>query len=429
MEKNMMNYITVLENWLLGYDKYSNCYSKKLLTQSTYPDVFYLLKDNEIDIGLKKAISLSKRTRMFQKNALASPIIRIVTSPDTDVHKNTKNGLGWYINQNWITVDKIYMYELNQWVEYSIEDITAKAYLLDTSAIWSEVRPRTLSYLPIAQACQAKCLFCFSDYSISAMNRIKDYDKENLIKWIDYAYKNGAERFVLTGGGEPGLLKISDLCEIFQLSSSVFKKSVMISNGMFLKNKDIDTLIQLHKSGLNILALSVHHFDAKVNTKIMGIDTNFLHSINLINKSPLSSRLICVIQKTGISSHENIRDYLDFAIEKGIQEVTFKELYVSSIYETEYANSPENEYSKENRVPLSVVLDFANQNNLRQIAKLPWGSPVFQYKNITFCAYTEPSVGWEKHNKIARSWNIMSDGQCFASLEDSSSLMELKNEL
>lgn len=413
-----MNYITVLGNWLLGYDKYANTYSKKFLTQSTYPDVFYLLKEDEIDIGLNKAISLSERT--------GSPIIKITTTPDVAIHKNTRNGLGWYINQNWIAVDKVYVYESEQWIEYSVEDITAKAYILDTSALWSDIKPRTLSYLPVAQACQAKCLFCFSDYSISAIERIKDYDKENLIKWIQFAYQSGAERFVLTGGGEPGLLKISDLCEIFSISSSVFNKSVMISNGMFLRNKDVNSLIQLYESGLNILALSVHHFKEELNTKIMGVNTNFSHSLNLIKQSPLSSRLICVIQKSGISSHQDIRDYLDFAIANKVKEVTFKELYVSSIYETEYANSNENEYSKENRVPLSVVLDFAHKNQLTQIAELPWGSPVFQYQNITFCAYTEPSVGWEKHNKIARSWNIMSDGQCFASLEDSSSLMELK---
>jgi hypothetical protein len=33
-------------------------------------------------------------------------------------------------------------------------------------------------------------------------------------------------------------------------------------------------------------------------------------------------------------------------------------------------------------------------------------------------AYTEPSLFWERSRGLARSWNVMSDGTCLASLED-----------
>ncbi len=37
---------------------------------------------------------------------------------------------------------------------------------------------------------------------------------------------------------------------------------------------------------------------------------------------------------------------------------------------------------------------------------------------LRVAAYTEPSLFWERTNAIARSWNIMADGTCLASLED-----------
>ncbi|MEZ0091017.1 hypothetical protein ABH925_002176 [Streptacidiphilus sp. EB129] len=36
-------------------------------------------------------------------------------------------------------------------------------------------------------------------------------------------------------------------------------------------------------------------------------------------------------------------------------------------------------------------------------------------------AYTEPSLLWERTSGIARSWNVMADGRCDASLEDQAS--------
>lgn len=57
----MYSYITVLSNWLEGYEKYSKKYSKKNITKSTYPDVFYLLKQDQLAIGIEKAQKLLKK--------------------------------------------------------------------------------------------------------------------------------------------------------------------------------------------------------------------------------------------------------------------------------------------------------------------------------------------------------------------------------
>jgi hypothetical protein len=102
--------------------------------------------------------------------------------------------------------------------------------------------------------------------------------------------------------------------------------------------------------------------------------------------------------------------------------VCFKELYVSSLSENPWAPSVVNRFCEENQVPLAVVLEAMKSLGFVKRDELPWGSPVFEGevegRRVKVAAYTEPSVGWERANRFVRSWNVMADGSCLASLED-----------
>lgn len=427
------SYITVLTNWLLGYDKYLGIYSKSNLEKSTYPNEFYVLKENELDIGLNKANNLLNKL-----NIENNKIIRIETQLP-HVYKNIRNGLGWVVSQNYIPVNSVFVWENNQWKKVNVEDITALAYCLDDKILlpYSQLKPRSLSILPVAKACQASCQFCFSESSISFDQKNSIIDLGNLDKVCKQAATHGAERFVITGGGEPTLIKFENLLNIITLAKRYFKKVVLISNGLFLSEKEDDVILmkaqQLIDAGLDVLSLSYHHYNAAKNSVIMGkiIRTNRLlnlfkqHSIN----KKITIRLICVLQKSGVNNEEEIENYIGYAIEKQVAQVCFKELYISSTTESLYSGQKENKYSEDNQIPLSILINYLDKNALK-VAELPWGSPVYSYKDvIDVAAYTEPSVGWERKHGVARSWNLMADGQCFASLEDKNSLVEINNEL
>ncbi|HSO32347.1 MAG TPA: hypothetical protein VLT33_07525, partial [Labilithrix sp.] len=79
------------------------------------------------------------------------------------------------------------------------------------------------------------------------------------------------------------------------------------------------------------------------------------------------------------------------------------------------------------QVALPVVLEWAARSGFVLEKRLPWGAPVFtgttSGKAMRVAAYTEPSLFWERTHGIARSWNVMADGTCFASLEDRRSLV------
>lgn len=437
----MFNYITVLSNWLIGYEKYSKRYSKNNIKFSTYPNEFYILKENELDIGLNKAKRLIEKLNSDNSLILNNnKIIRIESNLNENiVNKNNRNNLGWVINQNWIPVSNIYIYENEKWIKKTIEEITALAYRLNYKDFkkYSELKPRSLSILPVAKACQADCKFCFSESSISFDQKRSTVNFKNLIQVCKAAKSKGAERFVITGGGEPTLIKEEDLIKIIKIAKTYFDKVILISNGLFLSEQSeeviLDKIKQLIDAGLSVLSISYHHYDFEINSIIMGkkIKTDYLLDIlkknNINNK--LTIRLICVLQKEGISNQNEIKKYIEYAITKKVNQICFKELYVSSTEESLYAGQEQNKYSEENQISLSILTDFLD-NTSNKFYELPWGSPVYKYKGIIdIAAYTEPSVGWERINGIARSWNIMADGKCFVSLEDINSIMEIKDEL
>lgn len=427
----MFSYITVLSNWLLGHDRYQRIYSKSAIRQSTYPQEFYLLKEDELHIGIAKAEKLLLKTGIS-----GDKMLRIETPlKDTEVSKNTRNGLGWVYPDHKVPVSRLYLWEEGTWVEKTVEDVTAEAYRLHVGSLqeWDKLRPLTLSFLPIAMACQASCSFCFSGSSISfeKKKRIKDF--EHLEYWCRTASDAGAERFVITGGGEPTIMPFEEIIEALKLSSKFFAKNVIISNGLFLSKLDEDDIImrlkELKSAGLSVLSLSYHHYDPATNATIMGLDTKadkIMEAYRKCDKSEVPKlRIVCVLQKGGVDSRDGIQGFIDKALEYGVDQLCFKELYVASTYESLYSKKKENIYSRDHQVSLITVIKFAEENNLSTIKELPWGSPIYRYENengyVDIAAYTEPSVGWERSNGIARSWNYMADNKCYASLEDESS--------
>lgn len=91
----------------------------------------------------------------------------------------------------------------------------------------------------------------------------------------------------------------------------------------------------------------------------------------------LKPRLICVLQKGGIECTEDIGRYLDWAARNGVEEVCFKELYVSTSLESIYHLEASNAFSRSHHIPLSIVSEWALGHGFKERSRLPWGAPVF----------------------------------------------------
>jgi len=433
-----MYHVTLLSNFARAFDKYQRVYRKSAIPESTYPNEFYVLPADEIGTGVAKASRLRDKLRIPGDEFLALES----ALPREQMKPNLRNGIGFVWPSPDLPVSKLYAVgpegELAE--PMSLEETMAKSLALHAGTFlpYTAIKPRSLSFLPIARGCQAACPFCFSEASASAQQKQARPDWGSIRQWVHLAHRHGAERAVITGGGEPTLLQWADLVQLIQTCRSRFNKVVLITNGVTLarmnETEAIKHLQELQDAGLSVLAVSRHHSTEAINTKLMNLETHTpellrAHANNRKVFPSLRLRLICVLQRGGVEAVGDIDEYAAWAASFGVEEVCFKELYVSTSQESVYHSHRANDWSARNQVPLSLVPDWAATRGLGILSHLPWGAPIFDGRlgsqHIRVAAYTEPSLFWERSNGIARSWNVMADGSCLASLEDRRSLIEL----
>lgn len=426
-------HVTVLSNFARAFDKYSRFYDKTHIAQSTFPDQFFVLTRDELVIGIEKAKGL------LEKLGVAGNRLLVLASevPTSALIPNTRTGKGRYLASPRLRVDQLFFVDEAQQLEpVIVEEVYAASLIIATSlAPYAELQPRSLSILPIARACQAACKFCFSESSASLEQIPHSLDMAHVAALCEKAKARGAERFVITGGGEPGLIAHEQMLDLIALGHRHFGKVVLITNGVRLSKLEeaerVQKLADYARTGLSVLSVSRHHYQAARNAEIMGLDTRTERILSTFAQQreldALQARLVCVLQKGGVDGPSSLSAYVDWAVSQGVREFCFKELYVSSTRESAYHAHPGNQWSHDNQVSLSLVTDYFRQHGFEVAARLPWGAPVlsglWQGVPVKVAAYTEPSLFWERSHGVARSWNIMADGQCLVSLEDPSSVL------
>ncbi len=274
-ETETLWHITVLSNLIRGYDKYARVYSKTGIAESTFPDRFFLLRRNEIHFGIAKANSLLERLGT-QGNRLVA--MRTVV-PKHELRENERTGIGRFIERGHIALDgvawvtgvttapQLESVALEEACALSLELLRPRLHPFET------LRPRSFSILPVARGCQAACPFCFSEASVSAEQDQARLDLERVRDLALVARNRGAERFVITGGGEPGLVSHEILRQAITIGSETLGKTVLITNGHHVAKRDPEAqakmLAEYHDAGLRVLAISRHHHSDERNAQIM----------------------------------------------------------------------------------------------------------------------------------------------------------------
>ncbi|MEV6979062.1 radical SAM protein [Kitasatospora sp. NPDC093806] len=429
-------HVIVLSNFARGFDKYAFAYGKAGIPESTFPDRFHLLTRAELGIGIAKASRLLDRLAIPGDRLL---VLETAVDPG-ELVPNASTGLGMELHESRIRLSDVH--ELDRSGDgftlrpTTVEDAMAASLRLHESAErrYADLRPRSISLLPVASACQARCSFCFSAASISSDQAPAPVPWHTVGPWLERARAAGAERAVITGGGEPTLLPFDQQLRLVSACAAAFPKVVLITNAHTLaKGEHTDRagrLAALGAAGLSVLAVSRHHQDDAVNERLMSLRTPVGAVVDSWRAERdrwpgLRLRLICVLQRGGVADPAGVAGYLSWAAALGVEEVCFKELYVSTSTESLYFDRAANVWSREHQVPLAVVTRFAEQHGFEPASRLPWGSPVYRGswdgRPIRIAAYTEPSLLWERTHGIARSWNVLADGRCYASLEDRAS--------
>jgi pyruvate-formate lyase-activating enzyme len=418
-------HVTVLSNWLLGFNKYTLQYSKKNIPQSSYPNVFFVLPYDQLAIGLEKARQFKTEQAIPHNQLLV--IETLLTDKEVLANTITPTHLGYYVERPWIKVSTLFSYQKESLIPLRIEEAMASSYQLNgvDQNRYQLLTPRSISLLPIAKGCQARCAFCFSSSSISKEQEQTTLSTQRINAVLQQAKQAGAIRAVITGGGEPGIMPASRLLAMLAQCKQVFDEVVMISNGYFLL-KQPNLLQRLIEAGLSELSISRHHYAQDVNAVLMGLSidsekiADWSHQLT-VEFPDFFMRWVCVLQQGGIDSEQALIRYIEWAFEHHVTQICFKELYVSSSSESPYFDEKSNEWSYQHQVSLSLITDYATRQDWKVINTLPWGVPVYEVikgkQRLTIAAYTEPSVSWELRQGECRSWNLLADGRCYASLE------------
>jgi len=444
-----MYHVTTLSNFIKGYDKYSRRYSKAAIPESTFADKFFLLHAHQLPTGVEKASTLLRKLNIAD-DCLLVLHTEISTPHACGAEEDdllVPHPKGQYVRRNWVSITDLSILpaaEGSTLEGISVEEAAARSLCLQQPNLlcYQHVTPRSVSIMPIAKGCQAKCPFCFSKGSVSDDMRQQRMYEEKIEAVLEAALARGAERAVITGGGEPFMLPFPRMLALVGQCAAKFSTVCAITNGYSLSQlapaARLDALRALDKAGLTVLSLSRHAVTEDENERIMWLRTES-HKVAetwrdaIDSNSPLTAltrlRWVCVLQKGGVDSAEQLHAYMAFVAASGANEVCFKELYVSTTVESVYHDHASNVWSNEHQVPLSLVLDFCESNGFERIGELPWGAPLFEGvyhgKTIRVAAYTEPSVFWERAQGLCRSWNYMANGEVLASLEDKNSQVDI----
>lgn len=233
MSLESLFHVTVLSNFARAYDRYEGAYRKDRIAESSFPDRFFLLRRDELGVGIEKA------SRLLRKLALeGDELIALETAvASSALHPNERTGLGRFIGSSALPVVGVHRVSAEGALcAATIEELGARSLRVLHPRLrpYPTLVPRSVSLLPIGRGCQARCAFCFSEASISADGRAARSAPGTIDRWLDRAAAAGAERAVITGGGEPGLLRFELLVDLVLRCAARFPKVVLISNGVFL---------------------------------------------------------------------------------------------------------------------------------------------------------------------------------------------------
>lgn len=109
--------------------------------------------------------------------------------------------------------------------------------------------PLVTVYWICTQACNLRCTYCYQEATIARPHELSTAEAKDL---IDQAVEAGARTFVFTGG-EPFMRR--DLLEVARYSKSRGLRTTVISNGHFIRNKNVGDVAEI----FDLVTISLDH--------------------------------------------------------------------------------------------------------------------------------------------------------------------------
>lgn len=249
--------------------------------------------------------------------------------------------------------------------------------------------------------CNADCRFCVAQLRFE--NKGMMYKKEKIssdeeyFRRLDYVlnYLKPLNPSVSITGGEPS--KNHRLPEVLRLINKYnYRKRTITTNGSgLLDNMDGKTVIQhIIDNKFQHLNISKAHYDEDVNKSIMRYETGYcsnemLETIIAYSKANhLRPRMSCILLKSGISSLDEMIQYMEFYQRMGLDNVIFRELMD---YDKESMSNPDKmQYCIDNKVYLNDIWKAIDNDSrftpIRNLLGYYYYVEIYKYQNIDMCS-------------------------------------------
>lgn len=258
--------------------------------------------------------------------------------------------------------------------------------------------------------CVTVCPFCVSGELATIQNReVPKINHRNLLKGCELAKTSGVQTVMLTSRGEPTLFpdQITEYLETLEPYKFPFIE--LQTNGIpmarkFEKYKPY--LEKWYELGLSTILISTVSNRSEINGEVYTPRTkqyiDLPELISNLHEIGFSVRLTAICTKAWMSTPEQIDEYLKFALENKVAQVTLRPLNDEYRRETAQAWIDEHKMSEEDKVR---IYDFLNTEGYK-LMELPNIGNVFDYKgqNVMFSyaltKYNDHNDGENKRNLI-----------------------------
>jgi molybdenum cofactor biosynthesis enzyme MoaA len=218
---------------------------------------------------------------------------------------------------------------------------------------------------------------------------------EQKVNWRNFkkacmlAEKKGVTTVLITGKGEPTLYpeQITEFLE--KLKDFKFPIIELQTNGIVLEKefeRYEEYLKDWYEKGLDIISISIAHYDSIKNGEIFTSDKEYINLERLIKKLHeigFSVRLSCVLVKGYIDSIYEIVKLINVAKEWKVDQLTLRQLSRPLFSESKRISQWVKDHSLDQK-ELSSIKSFFDKNAAR-LATLEHGAVIYDFNDQNIC--------------------------------------------
>jgi len=250
---------------------------------------------------------------------------------------------------------------------------------------------QTLSIVVGSGSCDAHCPFCVSRMTGREPGKAPDINWKRFDVACRLAERAGCTTAMITGKGEPTLFQeqvaivISALKNRFPLVE-LQTNGIRIARNRLLEEDGSDWMNFWVRDGLTTVGVSVVHYEKERNIEIYTPKTTWHFDLaELVKKLHgygLSVRLCCVMLRGYIDSWERVQEFIQFAKEHDVEQLTFTPVNMPAV-----SSDPAAE-----RFTSSVILAHNERGAIeaalqehQHVMTLPHGAKVFDVDGQNVC--------------------------------------------